>query len=146
MMAKQHPFVRRIVVVAVPETVGRRFTGVIERGHLGGQKRAVVSISDGQHAQRAQKQRHGVPDQLAALLLIENVGKRHYRNSISTQIVCDWRIDAYFLGFFRFGEADFFWRRRYSSIFLGDTWRSNSSGGTPSNRSSYVRSLRCSFA
>src|SRR5437899_9012175 len=138
MMAKQHPFVRRIVVVAVPETVGRRFTGVIERGHLGGQKRAVVSISDGQHAQRAQKQRHGVPDHLAALLFIENIGKRHtVMVSPRRASIFSWAGSrAYFFWFFRFGEVGFLRRCRYFSIVFG---------GTPRSRSSTVRSLRCSF-
>ena len=61
-MAEQHPLVGRVVVLAVVERVGRRQAAVVEGGHLRGEEGAVVAVGDGQDAQGAEQQRHGVQD------------------------------------------------------------------------------------
>ena len=58
MMAEQHPFVRRMIVLPVVEQHGRRRPRIVEHRHLRRQKRAVIAIRDRQAGQHEQNQRH----------------------------------------------------------------------------------------
>lgn len=60
MVPEQDPPVRGVKVLAVIHAVSRRRPRVIERSHLGREKRAVVAISDRQDRQHQEHHRHGV--------------------------------------------------------------------------------------
>ena len=49
-----------MIVLPILETVGGRDTPVIEHGHARRQEGTVIAVRDGQDAQRAQQQRHGM--------------------------------------------------------------------------------------
>src|SRR5438105_9770557 len=59
-MSKQHPLVRRIIIMAVVHRLRRHRARVIERQDFRSNEGGVVAIGNGQDAQRANNYRQGI--------------------------------------------------------------------------------------
>src|SRR5439155_12486683 len=106
-MAEQHPLVCRMIILTVIESMGRGDVGVVERHDLGGKECTVVAISNGQHAEHAEQDRHGVVEGFAVGGFVKQVGKResvHYpsrarysssRRFSSRHSTKSWRTEAW---------------------------------------------------
>src|SRR5438105_3806925 len=70
MVAEEHPFIGRMVILAVVELMGGGDAAVIEDGDASGKESAVIAVGDGQDAEDEQHERHR-PQHLLAVDGIE---------------------------------------------------------------------------